>query len=96
VLNFTGDDVLSGYSLDGAAEVGGQEVVDGALPAPHPGADCFLLDVLAKGCSLLGELGVEGGGEVTHGIKGMLISFKEHLLGVLAGLWLEPALRPYS
>jgi hypothetical protein len=46
VLDFAGDDVLAGQPGDSAAGVGHQEVVDGALPAPHPGADRFLLDVL--------------------------------------------------
>jgi DNA invertase Pin-like site-specific DNA recombinase len=59
-----------------------------ATAPAHTGADCFLLDVLAEGGALLGELGVEGSGDVAHGILGTFITFEEHLLGVFTE---EPA-----
>jgi hypothetical protein len=56
--------------------------VEGAFPAAHAGADRLLLDVLGEGCTLLGELGVEGGGQVAHGVQCARVSFEEHLFGV--------------
>jgi len=84
VLDFAGDDVLLGQPLDGAAQVGHQEVMEGPLPAAHAGAHGFLLDVLRQSGPLLGELGVEGSGQVAGRVEGMLISFEEHLFGVCA------------
>ncbi len=97
VLDLGGDPVPAGQALDRAPEVGHQEVMEGPLPAAHPGADRLLLDVLGKSSSFLGELGMEGSGEIAGGVEGMLISFEEHLLGVLAAsLWLEVPPTPYS
>jgi hypothetical protein len=91
VLDLPGNDVLSGYPLDRAAQVGRQEVMNGPLPPAHAGSHCFLLDVLREGRAFLGQLGVEGGGDIAHGIEGMLISFEEHLLGVLSYRFSQPA-----
>jgi hypothetical protein len=60
VLDLTGDDVVAGDARDGAAQIGQQEVMNGPFPAAHPGANCFLLDVLRQSCTLLGKLGMEG------------------------------------
>lgn len=85
VLHFLGDDVFAGDAGDGAAQIGQQEVMQGSLPAAHAGAYGLLLDVLAESSSLLSELGMEGSGEVTHGVEGMLITLEEHFFG--ARLW---------
>ena len=82
MLHLGGDDILSGDARDRAAHVGQDEVVQGALPAAHAGADSFLLDVLTECGALLGKLGVEGRGDVARRVPGGLISFEEHLLGV--------------
>ena len=88
VLDLGGDPVLAGQPFYSPAQVGHQEVVEGPLPAAHAGADRFLLDVLGKSRTFLGELGVEGSGEIAGRVEGMLVSFEEHLLGVFASLWL--------
>ena len=75
----------------GAAGAGHQEVMDGALPAAHAGADSFLLDVLAESGFLLSQLGVEGSGDVAGRVPPGLVAFEEELLGVLAGQLAEPA-----
>jgi hypothetical protein len=85
VADLGGDDVLAGEALGGASEVGHEEVVEGPFPAAHAGAHGFLLDVLGEGRTLLGELGVEGSGEIAHGVQCALVSFEEHLFGVFAG-----------
>ena len=81
MLHFLGDDVFAGDAGDSAAEIGQQEVMQGSLPAAHACAYGLLLDVLAESSSLLGELGVEGSWQVTHGVEGMLINLEEHLFG---------------
>jgi hypothetical protein len=47
VLDLRGDPVVAGGPFNRSAQVGHQEVVEGPLPATHPGADRLLLDVLA-------------------------------------------------
>lgn len=75
---------MTGESFRRTAQVGHQEVMEGTLPAAHPGADRFLLDVLGERRALLRELGVEGCGQVAHGVVGRLVSFEEHLFAVFA------------
>ena len=84
MLDLLGDDVLAGDAGDGAAHIGQQEVVQGPVPAAHARAHGLLLDVLRESCPLLGVLGVEGSGQVAHGVEGMLVALEEHLLGVFA------------
>ena len=79
---FPGDDFVAGHAGDSAAHIRRQEVMNGPVPPAHAGADGFLLDVLAESCTLLGQLGVEGSGDVAHGVQGALVPFEEHLLGV--------------
>ena len=55
-----------------------------AVPPAHACADCFLLDVLGEGRTLLGELRVKWRGQVAHWIQSALIDLEEHLLGILA------------
>jgi hypothetical protein len=82
VLDFPGDDVLAGHPGNGSPEIRRQEVMDGPVPAAHAGPDRFLLDVLRESRPFLGQLGVVAGGEIAHGVEGMLVAFEEHLLGV--------------
>jgi hypothetical protein len=58
--------------------------VDGPFPAAHAGADGFLLQVLAVGCTLLPHLGVKGCGDIAHGVDGRVVSFEGNLFGILA------------
>ena len=84
VLNLAWDDVFAGHTGDGAAQVWRQEVMNRPFPPAHASADSFLLDVLRERRPFLGKLGVEGSGDVAHGVPGPLISLEEHLLGVLS------------
>jgi hypothetical protein len=84
VLDLFGDDVGAGGPLDQAAEPGRQEVVKGPLPAAHAGAHGFQLDVLRQGRTFLGELGVEGCGDIPHGVEAALFTLEEEFLGVFA------------
>jgi len=81
MLDLVGNDLRSRDPADGAAQVGQQEVVQWPVPPAHAGADSFLLDVLGEGRTLLGELGMEGSGQVAHGIQCALVTFEEHLFG---------------
>jgi hypothetical protein len=89
VLNLLWDNILSGHPGDGPAQVRRQEVMDGPFPPAHACADCFLLDVLGKSRTLLSVFGVEGSGQVAHGVGCTLVAFEEHLLRVLSE---EPAM----
>jgi len=82
VADFPGNQVLPGHSLDDAAQIRRQEVMNRPVPAAHAGADGLLLDVLGESRTLLGELGMRRGGDVAHRIKEALITFEEHLFGV--------------
>ena len=54
----------------------------GRSPPAHTGAGGLLLHVLAEGSTFLGVLGVEGSGDIAHGITCTLVSFEEHLFCV--------------
>jgi hypothetical protein len=71
-------------ALDQSAEIGCQEVMDGPFPAAHAGADGFLLQVLAVGRALLPHLGVEGCGDIAHGVDGRVVALEGNLFGILA------------
>lgn len=58
--------------------------MDGPFPSAHACADSLLLDVLGEGRALLSVFGVEGSGQVAHGITGTLIALEEHLFAVFA------------
>lgn len=91
VLDLGRDDVGSGDAGDGAADIREDEVVDRPFPPAHAGADGFLLDVLAESCTLLSELGVEGSGDIPHGVPCGLIAFEESFFGVAAHEAAKPA-----
>ena len=82
VLDFPGDDVLSGDASNSPAEVRRQEVMNGPVPPAHTSPDGFLLDVLREYNPLLGELGMEGSRDIASGVQGAFITLEEHLFGV--------------
>lgn len=83
VLNLLGDDVFARHTRNSTTQIRRQEVVDRPFPPAHAGADSLLLDVLRQSRALLGVLGVEGSRQIAHGVGCALVSFEEHLFGVL-------------
>jgi hypothetical protein len=54
VLDLGWDDVSASHARDSTAHIGRKEVMDGAVPPAHAGADYFLLDILAERRPFLG------------------------------------------
>ena len=68
-LDFLGnEDIIRKPGLE-PAHVGHDEVVYRPLPAPHSGANNFVVQILCERGTFLPELGVSWGRQVMHGVE---------------------------
>jgi hypothetical protein len=91
-LRVPGNHDVAGHPLHRAPHVGSDEVVDGALLAPHARALDFVVDVLGQWGAFLREFCMACRGNVTHGFEGARVSGESELSTSSGGNLIEDLL----